>query len=59
MFDHLLSAWLRLQLWRNDRGASLVEYALLVGLIALVCVAGVAALGGKTSRSYSSMAGLL
>ena len=39
----------------TDRGASLVEYALLVGLIAMVCVAAVSFLGGKTSAGYSAV----
>lgn len=38
-----------------ERGASLVEYALLVAFIAIVCVAAVALLGGVTASQYSSM----
>jgi pilus assembly protein Flp/PilA len=30
---------------RDEQGAALVEYGLLVGLIAVVCIAGVTALG--------------
>ena len=33
----------------HDRGASLVEYALLVALIAVVCIGAVTFLGGGTS----------
>ena len=33
----------------HDRGASLVEYALLVALIAVVCIGAVTTLGGGTS----------
>lgn len=47
-------------LWRrvrsrhdDDRGASLVEYALLLALIAVVCVAAVSYLGHAASTSYS------
>jgi len=40
----------------EDRGASLVEYALLVALIALVCVAAVTFLGQNTNSSYSQIA---
>jgi Flp pilus assembly pilin Flp len=36
----------------GDRGASLVEYALLLGLIALVCVVAVAFLGTSLGGSY-------
>lgn len=39
---------------RPERGASLIEYALLIALIAIVCVAGVAALGRSTSSSFDS-----
>ena len=34
---------------RGERGASLVEYALLVALIAIVCIGSVTMLGGNTS----------
>jgi Flp pilus assembly pilin Flp len=44
---------------RGERGASLVEYALLVALIALVCVAAVATFGSKTNSSYQSISQLL
>jgi pilus assembly protein Flp/PilA len=47
-----LRAWVRTRL-DDDRGASLVEYALLVALIALVCIAAVTAFGESTSASYS------
>ncbi len=42
-----------LGLLQNDRGASLVEYALLLALIAMVCIAAVTALGDTTSTSFS------
>ena len=37
---------------RRDRGASLVEYALLVSLIALVCIVAVIVLGESASESF-------
>jgi pilus assembly protein Flp/PilA len=37
----------------DDRGASLVEYALLLALLAMVCIAAVSALGETTSQSFS------
>ena len=40
----------------DDRGASLVEYALLLALIAVICVAAVSALGGTVSTNFSSTA---
>jgi Flp pilus assembly pilin Flp len=36
----------------QDRGASLVEYALLVALIAIVCIVAVQFLGNETSSSF-------
>lgn len=39
----------------SDRGASLVEYALLVALIALVCFAAIGFLGGEASSRYDGM----
>lgn len=42
--------------WRMDHGASLVEYALLIALIAVICVLAVTLLGDATSTSFSSTA---
>jgi len=38
----------------DDRGASLVEYALLVAFIAVVCAVAVGQLGSTVNSSYSS-----
>jgi pilus assembly protein Flp/PilA len=40
---------------RTDRGASLVEYALLVALIAVVCILAVTFLGQMASGKFSSV----
>jgi pilus assembly protein Flp/PilA len=42
------------QAFRSDRGASLVEYALLVALIAVVCIGAVTLLGNDANSSLSS-----
>ena len=39
----------------RQRGASLVEYALLVALIAVVAIVGVRALGVQVSRQFSNI----
>jgi len=39
---------------RSERGASMVEYALLVGLIAIVAIAGVTLLGGAIEKLFNS-----
>ena len=40
--------------FRSDRAASLVEYALLLALIALVCVAAVGVVGTNTGAGLES-----
>ena len=40
----------------DERGASLVEYAFLVGLIAMVCLVAIAFFGQSTSSRYSNVA---
>lgn len=40
----------------RDRGASLVEYALLIALIAVACAVAISFLGAKTSGGLSSSA---
>jgi pilus assembly protein Flp/PilA len=37
----------------GERGASLVEYALLVALIAVVCIAAITLLGNASSTKFS------
>lgn len=39
----------------DDRGATLLEYVLLVGLIAIAAVLAVALLGGRLSSTYSEV----
>ena len=50
-----LAAWLRAHI-SDDRGASLVEYALLVALIAIVCIAAITLLGNNASTKFDSVA---
>jgi pilus assembly protein Flp/PilA len=49
-----LATWLRARFSDSERGASLVEYALLVALIAVVCIVAVRILGQNASTSFSS-----
>ena len=49
-----ISAWLTAKA-RSERGASLVEYALLVALIAVVCIAAVSTLGKRASSNFGSI----
>jgi Flp pilus assembly pilin Flp len=38
----------------DERGASLVEYALLLALIGVVCVAAITFIGNQADQSFSS-----
>jgi pilus assembly protein Flp/PilA len=40
---------------KSERGASLVEYALLVALIAVVCIIAITFLGDEASKKFSSV----
>jgi pilus assembly protein Flp/PilA len=41
---------------RDEEGAALVEYGMLVGLIAVICVAAVTLLGNEVSIAFSKIA---
>jgi pilus assembly protein Flp/PilA len=49
----MLKLRLQRRLRRDERGASLVEYALLLALIAVVCIVAVSLLGSNLNNSYS------
>lgn len=40
---------------KKSKGASLVEYALLVALIAVICIAAIRALGQGASSKFSTI----
>lgn len=42
--------------FRGDSGASVVEYAVLIGLVAVVCIVAVNYLGDATAKSLSTTA---
>jgi pilus assembly protein Flp/PilA len=44
---------------RDDEGAALVEYGMLVGLIAVICVVAVTTLGTEVSTAFSKIASAL
>ncbi len=57
MTYEFLTAWAQARFnVEDDRGASLVEYALLVALIAVVCIAAVSLLGQNASTKFDSIA---
>jgi pilus assembly protein Flp/PilA len=58
-WQRFVAPFIRARLGRTERGASLVEYALLVALIAIVCIVAVTVLGGNASKKFSSDASYL
>jgi pilus assembly protein Flp/PilA len=44
---------------KDEQGAALVEYGLLLGLIAVICIVAVTLLGNKVSNAFSSIAAAL
>jgi pilus assembly protein Flp/PilA len=53
----VVKAWVRAT--QSEQGASLVEYALLLALIAMVCFAAVGLLGNSASTRLSGFGGSL
>ena len=51
----VFATWMRARFGETERGASLVEYALLVALIAVVCIAAVTLLGRNASDKFSNV----
>jgi len=47
--------YIRAKFGQDERGASLVEYALLVALIAVVCIVAIAFLGKSASSKFSTV----
>ena len=46
---------IRARFGADERGASLVEYALLVALIAVICIVAIAFLGNSASSKFSTV----
>ncbi len=58
MYDMFQAAWTWLQS-RDERGATAVEYGMLVALIAAVIVGIVATLGGQINDAFTAISGEL
>jgi pilus assembly protein Flp/PilA len=54
-----LVSYLRAKLMRDDSGQDLLEYALLVALIALVCVGVITSTGSGVQQIFSNISGAL
>ena len=56
----MLSLWTKLTMWvKEEKGASMVEYALLVVLIAIIAIVAVSIAGKQVSRAFSTIANTL
>ena len=47
--------YLRALFGRSERGAALVEYALLLALIAVVCIVAIGAIGTKANTKFETI----
>jgi pilus assembly protein Flp/PilA len=55
-FRNVLTPWVRARInAKSEIGASLVEYALLVALIAVVAIVSIRFLGSSASKKFSSV----
>ena len=45
-----------LKFLKDEEGATMVEYALMLALIAIICIAAVTTLGGKASQTFDNAA---
>ena len=55
-WKNAIAPWLRAKAHSDsERGAALVEYALLVALIAVVCIVAIAFLGKSASSKFSNV----
>jgi pilus assembly protein Flp/PilA len=50
-----LAGWMRSKFGQSERGAALVEYALLLALIAVVCIAALTFLGKNSNSKFSDI----
>ena len=56
MLSHLVKFQVKVAALRSDRGATAVEYGLMVALIAIVIIAAVTLLGGNLKGLFNQVA---
>jgi len=59
MRDSLLKLYVKFQGLKNEEGQDLVEYALLVALIALVCITGVNNVASAVNTVFTNISSSL
>jgi pilus assembly protein Flp/PilA len=56
----MLALWTKLTSWvKAEKGASMVEYALLVVLIAIIAIVAISLAGNNVSKAFSTIANTL
>ena len=55
-WKNVCAPYLRARFGQSERGAALVEYALLVALIAVVCIVAISLLGERSSSKFQNIA---
>ncbi len=53
--QQVTAPWMRARFGKSERGAALVEYALLLALIAVVCIVALQFLGSKSAEKFSKV----
>jgi pilus assembly protein Flp/PilA len=51
----ILTTWLQTKLGADERGASMIEYGLLLAFVAVLCLVAVQFFGEQTSARFSSI----
>lgn len=54
-YNTWIASYMRARFGRTERGASLVEYVLLVSLIAVVCIAAITFLGNSAEDKFDEV----
>ena len=54
-WQQMVTPWIRSRFGESERGAALVEYALLLALIAVVCIVALQFLGGTAAEKFSKV----
>jgi pilus assembly protein Flp/PilA len=54
-YNTWITSFIRARFGRTERGASLVEYVLLVSLIAVVCIVAIGFLGNSASSKFNKV----
>ncbi len=51
----VLKTWLQAKFASDERGASMVEYGLLLALVAVIAIGALTVLGGKVKDNFSNV----